>query len=252
MTNPPISESNCSEQFSHLIKFHVIHQLTQSFPFLFYLVWRLHLMYVVLSAIIVNLFGFYFASRVHFIENSSILIQRELISLIGKEDVEALMQMKEASIELWFMSELLNERFAYTLLVSITSELTIFVIDIYWLYSRVVNGILNFYFIRKKQSKLLFGRSLNIFYSLLASFVLCLHPLISIIGTFYSCSSASNEFRNISSVLHQLSNHSSNSECNAVFLKQLESFSMQLMTTKLEFTAKHFFDISSATLRGVK
>lgn len=66
----------------------------------------------------------------------------------------------------------------------------------------------------------------------------------------FSHSSAFNEYRNISSALHQLSSHDCN--CNPLYLKQLESFSLQLMTTKIQFTAKRFFDISNGTLRGVK
>lgn len=100
------------------------------------------------SVILVNLFDFYFASRVHFIEKCSILIQRKLISLLGCGDGEALVQLKEASVELWCLSEMLNERFAYAMLITVTSKLAVLVIDIYWVYIRLVHNVF-IHFIRK-------------------------------------------------------------------------------------------------------
>lgn len=128
----------------------MLHQLRELFH-LFSTVWRLNMMLVILSAILVNLFDFCFATRVHFIENSSKLISQKLISQRESEDFEALMRMKQASRDLYCMADLLNERFAFTLLVAITSKLAIFVVDVYWLYSRLSRGMVSFYLIRKKQ-----------------------------------------------------------------------------------------------------
>lgn len=112
-------------------------------------VWRLHMLLVAPSVILVNLFDFYFASRVHFIEKCSILIQRKLISLWGCDDgEESLVQLKEASSELWRLSEMLNERFAYTMLVTVAGKLAVLVIDIYWVYIRMVHSVLT-HFIRE-------------------------------------------------------------------------------------------------------
>lgn len=101
------------------------------------------------SVILVNLFDFYYASRVHFIEKCSILIQRKLISLWGCDDgEESLVQLKEASSELWRLSEMLNERFAYTMLVTVAGKLAVLVIDIYWVYIRMVHSVFT-HFIRE-------------------------------------------------------------------------------------------------------
>lgn len=95
------------------------------------------------------------------------------------------------------------------------------------------------------------SNSLELIYSSsIAAFLLCVHPVVSLIGTFCSCSFATNEYKNISSALHKLS--SSGFTDNSVLLRQVESFSLQLMTTKMQFTAKGFFEISNKTLREVK
>lgn len=103
---------------------------------------------VLQSFVIVNLFDFYFAMRVHFIEYGSISIQRRLKPQIVSSNDGTLRLMQRASIELWHLSELLNERFAFSLLVTATSKLTIFVVDIYWVYTRLVHSLFDFYFIR--------------------------------------------------------------------------------------------------------
>lgn len=110
--------------------------------------WRLHQMFVFQSFILANLFDFYFATRIHFIEDCSILIQRKLNSLMLNGDSASLKLMQETSIDLWRLSELLNKRFAYTLLISITTKLVLFIVDIYWVYLRVIHNLLNMDFIR--------------------------------------------------------------------------------------------------------
>lgn len=102
-------------------------------------VWRLHITFVIPSVLLINLFDFYFSTCVHFIERNSILVQRKLISLLANDDGATLLEMKETTMELWLLSELLNERFEYTLLVTTTTKLIIFVIDIYWVYVRVIH-----------------------------------------------------------------------------------------------------------------
>lgn len=62
-----------------------------------------------------------------------------------------LMLLKEASIELWNLSEMLNERFAYTMLITVTSKLAVFIIDIYWVYMRVTHSQFDIHFIRTLQ-----------------------------------------------------------------------------------------------------
>jgi hypothetical protein len=105
------------------------------------------MLFIVLSVLVVNLFDFFFASRVHFIEKSSILVQRKLISPMTSGD-STLIQLQEASIELWHLSAMLNERFAYTLLMVVTSKLAVFVIDIYWVYIRVIHSVFNLDLVR--------------------------------------------------------------------------------------------------------
>lgn len=102
-------------------------------------VWRLHITFVLPSVLLINLFDFYFSTRMHFIERHSILVQRKLISLLANDDGATLLEMKETTMELWLLSELLNERFEYTLLLTTTTKLIIFVIDIYWVYVRVIH-----------------------------------------------------------------------------------------------------------------
>lgn len=102
--------------------------------------WRFHLILVIPSLILGNLFDFHFTSRVHFIENCSILIQRKLISYTSGEET-TLELLKQASVELWLLSDLLNRRCSYSLLTSITSRLCIFVVDVYWIYIRVIQSI---------------------------------------------------------------------------------------------------------------
>lgn len=109
------------------------------------------MVFIFLSVIQMNLFDFYYASRIHFIEKSSILIQSKLISLMANDDGATLMLLKEASSELWCLAEILNERFAYTMLISVTSKLAVFVIDIYWVYIRVIHNVFNFHFVRTLQ-----------------------------------------------------------------------------------------------------
>lgn len=146
------SQFKTQQAFVRLIKFRALAQLKK--PFIrFSPVWRLNLMLVLPSAVLVNLFDFYFASRVHFIERSSILIRKGLICAADSEEGEALTQMKETAIDLWHVTELLNERFSFTLLVSITSKLAILVVDFYWQYIRVSRSTFGYYFIRKKQCK---------------------------------------------------------------------------------------------------
>lgn len=82
-----------------------------------------------------------------------------------------------------------------------------------------------------------------------AAFLLCVHPVISLIGTFYSCSSATNEYKNIAFSLHKLS--SCGIIRNETSLRNVEGFSLQLMMTKMQFTAKGFFEMSNKTLREV-
>lgn len=113
------------------------------------LVWRFHQMIVFLSVILLNLFDFYYASRMHFIETRSILIQEKLISLMADGDAATLKQLKKTSIELWHLSAMLNERFAYTMLMTVLSKLIVFVIDIYWIYIRIIHAVFTFHFIRK-------------------------------------------------------------------------------------------------------
>lgn len=106
-------------------------------------------MFVFQSVILVNLFDFYYASRIHFIETRSIFIQKNLIYLMANKDSTNLMLLKEAAIELWQLSEMLNQRFAYTLLMTVTSKLLVFVIDIYWIYIRVIHNQFTYDFIRE-------------------------------------------------------------------------------------------------------
>lgn len=86
------------------------------------------------------------------------------------------------------------------------------------------------------------------FHSLSAASLLCVHPLISLIGIFYSCCSATNEYKNIALALHKLSYASR----DGASLRHLESFSLQLMMAKMHFTAKGVFEITNSTLRAVK
>lgn len=142
-------------------------------------VWRLHITFVIPSVLLINLFDFYFSTRVHFIERNSILVQRKLISLLANDDGATLMEMKETTMELWLLSELLNERFEYTLLVTTTTKLIIFVIDIYWVYVRVIHfEHFNIEFISmcnktKSSSSIVLAQTLlhfRCFHSLFASF----------------------------------------------------------------------------------
>jgi hypothetical protein len=105
------------------------------------------MLFILLSVLVVNLFDFFFASRVHFIENSSILVRRKLISPMTSDD-STLIQLQEASIELWHLSEMLNDRFAYTQLMVVTSKLAVLVIDIYWVYIRVIRSFFNMDLVR--------------------------------------------------------------------------------------------------------
>jgi len=84
-----------------------------------------------------------------------------------------------------------------------------------------------------------------------------------LIGVHCSCSSASSEYKKISFALHAFSTYDSlNTDndddddivimANRNLLKQLESFSLQLMATEVQFTAKGFFEITNRTLRDVK
>lgn len=210
-------------------------------------------MLVFLSVILMNLFDFYYASCIHFVETRAILIQKKLISLMANNDSASLMLLKGTSIELWHLSEMLNERFAYTLLMTVTSKLVIFVIDIYWVYIRIIHSVYDFDFIRKYQLnhsfRMFHNKNFKLVFLLQAAFLFCVHPVISLIGIFCSCSFATNEYKNISSALHKLSSRDTH---NSVLLRQVEGFSLQLMTTKMQFTAKGFFEISNKTLREVK
>lgn len=85
-------------------------------------------------------------------------------------------------------------------------------------------------------------------FSISAASLLCVHPLMSLIGIFYSCCSATNEYKNIAPAIHKLSCAS----VDDVLLTHLQSFSLQLMTTKMQFTARGFFEITNSTLRQVK
>jgi hypothetical protein len=96
-----------------------------------------------------NLFDFHYASRIDFIEKTSILIQEKLISPVVNGSASTIASLKETSRELWHLSEMLNERYAYTLLLTVTSKLVIFVIDIYWIYMRVIHNVFDFDFIRR-------------------------------------------------------------------------------------------------------
>lgn len=126
------------KSLSKEMKLNFLISINSSFTFCI-AVWRFHVLSVITSVILINLFDFYFATRVHFIERNSILVQRKLISLLTNDDGATLLLMKETSMELWLLSELLNERFEYTLLFTTTTKLIIFVIDIYWVYVRVIH-----------------------------------------------------------------------------------------------------------------
>lgn len=113
-------------------------------------VWQFHILLILSSTILSNLFDFYFASRLHFIEKCSILIQRKLISYNATtKDGMSMKLLREMSVELWRLSESLNERFAYSLLTSVTSKLAMLVVHIYWVYMRTLHGNFNFEFVRK-------------------------------------------------------------------------------------------------------
>lgn len=68
---------------------------------------------------------------------------------MANKDSATLVLLKEATIKLWQLSEMLNERFAYTLLISVTSKLVVFVIDIYWIYIRIIHNVFTNDFIRE-------------------------------------------------------------------------------------------------------
>jgi hypothetical protein len=59
-----------------------------------------------------------------------------------------LKHLKYTSIELWRLSDILNVRFAYTMLTCVICKLILLVIDIYWIYMRVSNSFFH-HFTRK-------------------------------------------------------------------------------------------------------
>lgn len=85
-------------------------------------------------------------------------------------------------------------------------------------------------------------------FSLSAAMLLCFHPLISLIGIFHSCSCATNEYNAIAFSLHNITSDSVNDHA---LLSRVERFSLQLMTTRMQFTARGFFEMSNKTLREV-
>lgn len=78
---------------------------------------------------------------------------------------------------------------------------------------------------------------------------MALPPIISLVGVFHSCSSACNEFNNISLILHKLTY---DSQLDYKLLRIIENTSLQLMTTQMKFRAKRFYEIGTPTLRGVR
>lgn len=76
----------------------------------------------------------------------------------------------------------------------------------------------------------------------------CLHPVISLIGVLYSCIYAWDEYKNISLAVSKLSS----SDFNRATSRCFTTFSLRLMTEKMQLTGKGFFGISNKTLREVK
>lgn len=78
---------------------------------------------------------------------------------------------------------------------------------------------------------------------------MALPPIISLVGIFNSCSSACNEFKTISLILHKLTY---GSQLDRKLLRIIENTSLQLMSTQIKFRAKRFYEIGTPTLRGVR
>ncbi|CRL05264.1 CLUMA_CG018522, isoform A [Clunio marinus] len=166
------------------------------------------------------------------------MVQHKLIdtSISNAYHLSILTMLKETSFDLWHLTELINNRFAYEMLLSVVTKLAVFVIDIYWVYIRILHAVFNYHFIR----------IISCLYHYVAASLLCVHPLVSLIGIFYSCNKAVNEYKNISFALHQTSTYNIKSDFH---FKKVQKFSLQLMSLKLQFTVKGFFEVTNRTLQ---
>lgn len=117
--------------------------------------WLYHISFVLTSILLSNLFDFYFVAHVHFIKRCSILIQNKLKAMTNTGDEEhfnLLKILKNETNEILHLSLMVNRRFAHSLLASITSKLVLLVIDLYWIYLRIVNSNFNEQFLRTKNT----------------------------------------------------------------------------------------------------
>lgn len=194
------------------------------------------------------MFDFHSPSRVHSIENRSILIRRKLISYTSGDET-TLELLKQAVIELWLLSDLLNCRYSYSLLTSVTSSFCIFVVvDVYWIYIRVIHSISEDLLVRDTLTALpgdifQFLQPL----SLAAACILCFPPVISLIGVFYSCTSVCSEYNNIPLAVSKLSS----CEYNRATSSMLNKIFTAINYDENAVYRKRFLEISNKTLHGV-
>lgn len=200
-------------------------------------------MLVIGSSFLLNVFDFFFTARIKILRCFSQLIQRQI--LMTSNDTSLFPLIKTATLELWYLAELMTERYAYTLLLSVTSKIAVFVVDLYWVYLRIIYTPINMDFLRRKHNEKCVT---SLMHSFSAAFILCLHPLISLIGVFSATSSAANEYKHISYCLHKLT---SNQLLTENELRQVKAISFQLMTTSQKFTIMGFSEISNSTLLEV-
>lgn len=112
--------------------------------------WKFHLTFVMISVFLGNLFEFYYTFHVNFIDKSARFIQCKLeeMSKNRKKDLQTLKLLKSAAGDLWILSDMINERFAYSILTSATLKMFHFVIDLYWIYIRIMLSNYDYYFTR--------------------------------------------------------------------------------------------------------
>lgn len=114
--------------------------------------WKFHLSFVMISVFLGNLFDFYYTCHVNFIEKTAICLQCKLKQMFesGNRDLETLKLLKSTAADVWILSEMINDRFAYSILSSTAFKLFHFVIDFYWIYIRIRLSLYDYYFPRNK------------------------------------------------------------------------------------------------------
>lgn len=114
------------------------------------IVWWHHIFLTFVSVVFVNSFDFYFISQIDFIRIASKNVQKHLKMLKIDDQVRTnLMKYKRISLKIHKLAEMMNERFGVSILIVTTCKLIHFVIDIYWVYVRIIHNNYDSAFIRE-------------------------------------------------------------------------------------------------------